>query len=667
MLTETFNENTNDKHVKGSSETPHGKGSGNLSDLNYEACDGRESSVDSEELIGVEVGGERENPGISRSVNNDYSKTDTNGTKTKLVADETSSSSFSLEISSNDFFQARKVNFGKSSASESASKGVQIDASHGTSKSIGGDRGNPEISRNDNNGYLIMDTDGTKSILFPDGKSSSSSSSESASNDSLQARKVNLVKWSASESALKDEDSVVSHGRSKSTGGERKNFEISRSGNNDYLKTDPNDTKSILVPDEASSFSSSSESSSNDFFQTRKSTFAESSSSKFASKDEESDVSHQSSINSEPDKDFTVRASTSPSYNLNRSHVSMSPTIAPPVQVMDRSSGHDSYRIPSSVFAINTNPMDWTNDSDESLFSIQLGNHSLARDHLFTAPELRKSVEVTKSGELNMFSPQPSVLIEDRDTCRKSVEIEGSQTTEMSDEDFELERSLDKNKNKIKNSHPAVSYNSHGNGIGAQSSALPILSEVKYHNSVKTDSPQVTSDSTSNCCNLCQCFSWLCCTRCCSHTDSPRQLSYDKASEKTSSSTSSCCSCFKCCSWSCCSWGKCSSLLTYSPPQRSYEDSEKNSSSTSHCCIWFQCFSGSCFCCCRSETDNTRHQSLDKASEKTSSSTSNCFHCCSWSCCSGENCCSQTDSPRHQSFDKTPEKTSSGKFCCCCC
>lgn len=684
MLTETFNDNTNEQHPKRSSETIDGKGTSNLSDSNHEASDGSEINLDSGELIDVNIGGERENPGMSISVNNDYSRTDTNSNKTIFVPDETSSSSSSLEIFSNDFFQARKVT--ERPASESVTKDEESDVSHESSKSIAAEREKPEMSRSYNNDYLIVDTDGIKSILVPDKASSSSSLSESSSND------------------------YVSHESSKRIGVERKNPEISRSDNGDYLKTDTNDTKSMLVPDETSSSSPSSKSSSNDFFQTGKVNFAESPASKFASKDEESYVSRQSSIKSEPGNSIPVCASTSPIYNLNRSHMIMSPTAAPPVQVMDRSSEYDSFKIPSSVFAVNTNPVDWTNDSndsDESLFSIQLGNHSLARDHLFTAAELHKSVELTKSGELNMFSPQPSVVIEDRDTFRKSVGTEDSQTTEMSDEDLKLEESLGENKNTVKNSFPASSYNSHGNGIGVQSSALPIekkqetllcycficswacccfklpscsclkcssalcccwhaspvLPEAVSHDSVKTYSPRVTSDSTSNFCNWCQCFSWLCCTSCCSHTDSPRQLSYDKASDKTSSSTCNCCSWFQCCFWSWCSWGNRSCCSrTYSPRQQSYKkDSEKHSSSTSSCCSWFHCFSGSycsrdtCCCCCCSETDGPRHQSLDKASEETSASTSNCFQCC----------CSQTDSPGNQSFGKASGKTSSSSSNCC--
>ncbi|KAI9124885.1 hypothetical protein K1719_004212 [Acacia pycnantha] len=555
-----------DSGLKRSSKTLDGKGThiikkgtSNHSDLNHEVCDGSESSVDSEELD-FKIRSERENPGISRSVNNDYSKTYTNCTKTILVPDETLSSSFSSEVSSNDFFEAREANLDESSASESASKGEQMDISHGSSKSIGGERDKPRISRSDNNGYFIIDSNGIKRILIPDEALSSSSSSESSSNDFLQARKAKFAKPSASESASKVKDSDVSNGNSKSIGGGRKKLETSRGDTNYYLKKDTNDTKSILVPDETLSPCSSSESSSNDFSQTRKANFAESSASRSVSTDEESDVSRQSSMKSEPGNDFPVCASTSPIYSMNHGHMGMSPTVVPPVQVMDRSPSpeYSSYRIPSSVFRVNTNPMDWTNGSDESLFSIQIGNPSLARDHFYTSIGSR----VAKSGELNKFSPQPSPLIEGRETCRKSVETEDSQTTEMSDEDLKLEGRLDNNnlkhsnpnKNNLKHSHPTISYNTHGNGIRAQSSALPIkkkqeaplclclicrrafcclsrpsclclkcclvlcccrhgspvLPEAENQNSVRTNNPQVTSDSTSNCCNLCQCFSWLC-------------------------------------------------------------------------------------------------------------------------------------------------------------
>lgn len=86
------------------------------------------------------------------------------------------------------------------------------------------------------------------------------------------------------------------------------------------------------------------------------------------------------------------------------------PTQSPPVQVMDRSGGYEPYRIPSSVFARSksSSPVEWSIASNESLFSIQLGNNSFSRDHVIMwGDDLPKSGEQLKSSELIQFSPQP--------------------------------------------------------------------------------------------------------------------------------------------------------------------------------------------------------------------------------------------------------------------
>nr|POE70191.1 hypothetical protein CFP56_61093 [Quercus suber] len=58
---------------------------------------------------------------------------------------------------------------------------------------------------------------------------------------------------------------------------------------------------------------------------------------------------------------------------------SMSPTQSPKIQVMDRSVGYDPSRIPRSVFETSksTTPMDWSVASNDSLFSLHVGNNRL--------------------------------------------------------------------------------------------------------------------------------------------------------------------------------------------------------------------------------------------------------------------------------------------------
>lgn len=76
------------------------------------------------------------------------------------------------------------------------------------------------------------------------------------------------------------------------------------------------------------------------------------------------------------------------------------PTQYPPTQVMERADDPTSpaYRIPSRVFSRtkSTAPMEWSVASNESLFSIQMGNMSFTREQLCW---LGKSGELCRPGE----------------------------------------------------------------------------------------------------------------------------------------------------------------------------------------------------------------------------------------------------------------------------
>lgn len=66
-------------------------------------------------------------------------------------------------------------------------------------------------------------------------------------------------------------------------------------------------------------------------------------------------------------------------------------TQSPPLQLM--SPNYDPNRIPSSIFGPRpASPMEWSVASNESLFSLHLGNNSFSRDHIFAFNN--------KSGEL---------------------------------------------------------------------------------------------------------------------------------------------------------------------------------------------------------------------------------------------------------------------------
>ncbi|KAI4314079.1 hypothetical protein L6164_027019 [Bauhinia variegata] len=204
--------------------------------------------------------------------------------------------------------------------------------------------------------------------------------------------------------------------------------------------------ENISNPRKSSGSSSLSRSSSNDLFQvdTVKLNLTN-------SEDEQNDVSSDSSAKSEVDNTFPSHASSFDVSNMTHNEMDMSPTQSPPVQVMDRSAGYDSYRIPSSVFATNKSSslIEWSIASNESLFSLHLGNNSFSTD------SASKFDELTKSGEFNVFSPPQLVMREDTDTSKESVETEDSKTFEMG-EAFKVEEKASEDHKEVKNSHSAM-------------------------------------------------------------------------------------------------------------------------------------------------------------------------------------------------------------------
>ncbi|XP_074372517.1 uncharacterized protein LOC141713135 isoform X2 [Apium graveolens] len=85
---------------------------------------------------------------------------------------------------------------------------------------------------------------------------------------------------------------------------------------------------------------------------------------------------------------------------------SYDPTTSPPTQVMERPS-ESKYRIPSSVFARSkSNTPDWSMTSNESLFSIQMGNMSFIKDDFWKSGEIglkSAELEMIKNGDLDML------------------------------------------------------------------------------------------------------------------------------------------------------------------------------------------------------------------------------------------------------------------------
>ncbi|XP_041002726.1 uncharacterized protein LOC121248345 [Juglans microcarpa x Juglans regia] len=90
-------------------------------------------------------------------------------------------------------------------------------------------------------------------------------------------------------------------------------------------------------------------------------------------------------------------SSSPPPVGSNQS--GYSPQSAP-IQVMPgRATGYDPNRIPSSIFSTPkpTTAMDWSTASNESLFSIHIGNSSFSREHFIM---LNRSGELPRTDEL---------------------------------------------------------------------------------------------------------------------------------------------------------------------------------------------------------------------------------------------------------------------------
>lgn len=192
---------------------------------------------------------------------------------------------------------------------------------------------------------------------------------------------------------------------------------VDESGSNEKLENldgrDTIESSTIQVSTSLSSSSSSSLSSSPDSsIDHSHDEFTKSaehdSGAKPTTKDDESSVASGSSSKSEDDdtspadSDLTFQVSDvtheSPVHRM----------VSPPVQTMERPEGYDPLRIPSSVFeSKSTTPMEWSVASNESLFSLHVGNSSFSKDQFYMFGDF-KSGELAKSGEIVMFSPPPT-------------------------------------------------------------------------------------------------------------------------------------------------------------------------------------------------------------------------------------------------------------------
>ncbi|KAJ7000815.1 hypothetical protein NC653_011312 [Populus alba x Populus x berolinensis] len=110
---------------------------------------------------------------------------------------------------------------------------------------------------------------------------------------------------------------------------------------------------------------------------------------------------------------------------------------------------YDPNRLSSSIFAKPSNPGEWSGTSNESLFSIYIGNGSFSRDNAYM---LYKSGELPKFEETSNASPSLSPVIEvesiDRKNKNLSIATEVKEKESYDSEEMEPESTADINTKK---------------------------------------------------------------------------------------------------------------------------------------------------------------------------------------------------------------------------
>ncbi|KAG2384111.1 uncharacterized protein HKW66_Vig0151260 [Vigna angularis] len=191
-------------------------------------------------------------------------------------------------------------------------------------------------------------------------------------------------------------------------------------------------------------------------------------------------------------------------------------TQSPPLQLMN-SPGYDPNRIPSSIFNKPASPMEWSVASNESLFSIHIGNNSFSKDHAFalsnrsgdfprtTDIAALPSVEEVNSKDKNvdmerhsLSSDSPSETsdsVTKQDHEKKTSENAGSvvdtnktETSEVSTHETVLDKTPDDHSKEVKmpNGEPKKVFRSMGSDLSTRSFQFPILTAEGGRNSSST-------------------------------------------------------------------------------------------------------------------------------------------------------------------------------------
>ncbi|KAI3970795.1 hypothetical protein MKX01_024442 [Papaver californicum] len=169
----------------------------------------------------------------------------------------------------------------------------------------------------------------------------------------------------------------------------------------------------------------------------------------------------------------------------------MSPNQSPPIQVMEREEVAPApYRISSTVFARSPSatPVEWSVQSNESLFSIHMGNNSFSADQIFL---MGRSGELGMPGDYNNFldlnkepsnpnSPSPASTPGNKVGETLNKEDAASETMNkvswVSEDDQNTEKSAPVDSARHSSS---ISYRSDESGASVVSFAFPILTSAE--------------------------------------------------------------------------------------------------------------------------------------------------------------------------------------------
>uniref|UniRef100_A0A0D9WXU1 Uncharacterized protein n=1 Tax=Leersia perrieri TaxID=77586 RepID=A0A0D9WXU1_9ORYZ len=157
-----------------------------------------------------------------------------------------------------------------------------------------------------------------------------------------------------------------------------------------------------------------------------------------------------------------------------------------PAQASDES--RDPKRIPSSVFARSksSTPTEWSVTSNESLFSINVGNASFSKDHLFL---------YGKSGELGVNDPLPPLPKQSPSSSHMKGEMSTAEKPSTSKEKGDGRRLGDRNGEDNPDYIHSLSHRSDGS---TTSFAFPILTgSAKTSGSLKDSHPELARQSTA--------------------------------------------------------------------------------------------------------------------------------------------------------------------------